>query len=200
MRRSAGCAFLVCALLLSAAGHAQPLAPAKVCAANDKWFECAKKVKAAIDGTNDLKVALAAAAEWADRYEALYKANAQTSWTWSDQDMLRKAMEKLYDEALGKYLDPASLAFDQALRKYLPRLAAAMEFAGSAAVSGFVVLLAPSPIANDFTAAGPENKAINALLAKKLPATTQKTIRDRYPQLFDKAFIEAKASKQLRRP
>jgi hypothetical protein len=101
----------------------------------------------------------------------------QTTWAWSDQEMLNKAMEKLYDEALGKYLDPSSLAFNLALKKYLPRLAATLEFAGSAVVSGFFVLLAPSPIANEFTEARPDNKEISALLMSKMPQTTLVTIQ-----------------------
>jgi hypothetical protein len=179
---------------------AQQVPPGKVCTAPETWFQCADKVKKAIKATNDLRVAFAAGTEWADRYDALYRANERTTWPWSDQEMLGKTMEKLYDEALGKYLDPASLAFGLALAKYLPRLAAVVEFAGGAAVSGFVVLLAPSPIANDFTAAGADNKEINALLMSKMPMTTRMTIRERYPELFNKAFTEVKASKRISKP
>ena len=189
-----------CVLTQPVSARAQQAPTAKVCALADRWFQCADKVKKAIQATTDVKVALAAAAEWADRYEALYRANAQTSWSWTDQQMLQKAMEKLYDEGLGKYLDPAALAFSLALAKYLPRLAATLEFAGSAVVSGFVVLLAPSPIANDFTAAGPDNKKINELVVSKLPQTTYLTIRHRYPELFNRAYHEVQAAKKLNKP
>ncbi len=190
---------LVC-LFVPGIAAAQQAPPTKVCAPADRWFQCSEKVKKAIEATSDVKVALAAASEWADRYEALYKANAQTSWPWSDQEMLRSVIEKLYDEALGKYLDPSALAFSLALAKYLPRLAAAVEFAGGAAVSGFLVLIAPSPIANDFTQAGPDNKRINDLLKSKLPPTTLLTIQQRYPELFNKAYIDVQAGKKVTKP
>ncbi len=196
---AAGLVALSC-LLVPAIAAAQQAPPAKVCVPTDRWFQCSAKVEQTIQATSDVKVALAAASEWADRYEALYRANAQTSWPWSDQEMLRRVIEKLYDEALGKYLDPASLAFGLALAKYLPRLAAAVEFAGGAAVSGFVVLIAPSPIANDFTQAGPDNTRINDLLKSKLPPTTLLTIQQRYPELFNKAFVEVQTTKNVAKP
>ena len=186
--------------LLATDANAQVATPPKVCAAADKWFECSQKVKTAIKATNDPKVALAAASEWAVRYDALYKANARDKWTWDDQVMLQQLTEKLYDEALGKYLDPASLAFGLALAKYLPKLAAALEFAGSAAVTGFIVLLAPSPVANDFTEAGLDNKEINALAMSKMPPTTLLTVKQRYPELFNKAFTEVQAKKKVYNP
>ena len=179
---------------------AQVAPPAKVCAQKDRWFECAERVKAAIQATKDVNVALSASTEWAERYDALYRANARDTWTWSDQEMLNKAMEKVYDEALGQYLDPASLAFQQALKRYLPRLATVLELAGGAAVTGFIVLLAPAPTANDFTAAGPENKKINDLMLSKLPPTTVFTIKQRYPELFNKAMSDVKAQKQIKKP
>lgn len=185
---------------LTTAAEAQVAPPPQVCAAADPWFACAKKVKIAIKSTNDLKVALAAASEWAVRYDILYKAHARDTWTWDDQVMLQQVAEKLYDEALGKYLDPASLAFGLALAKYLPKLAAALEFAGSAAVTGFIVLLAPSPVANDFTEAGSDNKEINALLMSKMPPSTLLTIQQRYPDLFNKAFTEVQSRKKVNKP
>lgn len=189
------CVLAATGLLWLPSGLAQQV-PARVCAPSDKWFECSKKVQTAIKATNDLNVALAAASEWAARYDALYRANAQKSWPWSDQEMLQMAIEKLYDEALGKYLDPASIAFGLALAKYLPRLAATLEFAGSASFSGFLMLLAPSPIANEFTEAGPDNKKINALLTSKMPPTTLLTIEQRYPELFRRGYAEVQASKK----
>lgn len=174
---------------------AQVAAPPKVCVASDKWFECAKKVKAAIQATNDAKAALSAANEWADRYDGLYRANAREAWTWDDQKLLEAATEKLYEEALGKFLDPASIALGLALAKYLPRLAAAIEFMGAAPATAFLGLLAPIPIANDFTAAGSDNKMIQKLLLSKLPPVGAGTIQQRYPGLFHKAFLDFQAQK-----
>lgn len=183
-----------------AAVAAQRARAAKVCVPSDRWFQCSEKVREAIQATDDVNVALAAASEWADRYEGLYRANAQSSWPWSDQEMLRKAIDKLYDEALGDYLDPGALAFGLALAKYLPRLSAALEFAGSAPASGFLLLLAPTPIANDFVQAGPSNKRINDLLKSKLPPTTLLTIEQRYPELFNKAYIDVRATQRVMKP
>ena len=122
-------------LVVPMAAPAQHAAVAKVCTPAHNWFQCAENVKKTIEATNNTNVAFAAAAEWADRYDALYMANAQQTWPSSDQEMFQKTMEKLYDEALGKYVDPAGLAFSLALAKYLPRLAAYVEFAGSTVVN-----------------------------------------------------------------
>ena len=78
--------------------------------------------------------------------------------------------------------------------------AAALEFAGGAAVTGFIVLLAPSPVANDFTEAGPDNKAINALVMSKMPPTTLLTVKQRYPELFNRAYTEVQAKKKVIKP
>lgn len=191
---------IVASSLLANDAPAQVAPQAKVCMAADKWFECGQKVKTAINGTSDIKVALAAASEWAVRYDALYKAHARDAWTWDDQVMLQQLTEKFYDEALGKYLDPASFAFGLALAKYLPKLAAALEFAGGTAVTAFIVLLAPSPVANDFTEAGPDNKEINALVMSKMPPITLLTVKERYPELFNRAFTEVQSKKKINKP
>lgn len=176
---------------------AQPLVAAKVCGANDFWAVCATKVKTAISATGDPKVALAAAAEWGDRFGALYRANAQKGWTASDQDRLQQSMDKLWNESIGQYLDPAGLALALALKRYLPSIAAAIELASAPQVVVFFGLLAPSPIANSFTEARPINAEINALLATKLPSTTWLTIKDRYPELFRKGFEQTRASPKM---
>jgi len=174
---------------------AQSLPPAKVCKPNDTWFNCAEKVKKAIKATTDPKVALAAGAEWAERYDGLYKANARDTWTITDQQMLEEAMSKLWDEAVGQYLDAPTLAFGLALAKYFPKLAAALEMAGGPYVTFFIALLAPSPIANDFTAAGGDNAEINKLVMSKLPPLGAMTIQQRYPELFRQAYDKVKGSK-----
>jgi len=183
--------------LVSLSSIAQPVVPIRVCNATDFWADCALKVKKAIKSTNDPAVALEAAAEWAERYTELYAANSRDTWTPTDQEMLEEAMKKLWDEAVGKYLDPAGLALSLGLLKYFPKLAATLELAGSAPVAFFVTLLAPSPIANDFTAALADNKEINELLMQKLPALTSLTIKDRYPELFRQGFQKAKGQAVL---
>lgn len=176
---------------------AQPLAPVKVCQPNDAWFKCADKVKKAIKSTNDPKVALSAGTEWAARYDQLYKANARDTWTITDQQMLEQAMSKMWDEAVGKYLDAPTLAFGLALAKYFPKLAATLEMAGGPYVTFFITLLAPSPIANDFTAAGADNAEINKLVMSKLPPLGAMTIQQRYPELFRQAYEEVKGKKPV---
>lgn len=182
-----GCVTIIATIAINCAPGcvlAQPLATAKICGANDFWADCAKKVKAAISKTDDPKVALAAAAEWGDKFNTLYLANAQKGWSASDQDRLQQAMDLLWDESIGKYLDPAGLAFDLALKRYLPSIAAAMSWASTPQVVFLYGLLAPSPIANSFTEARPFNSEINALLATKFPPSTAQTIKERYPELF----------------
>jgi len=173
---------------------AQPLAQVKVCRPNDTWFNCAEKVKRAIKSTDDPKVALAAGAEWAERYDRLYKANARDTWTMTDQQMLDEAMSKLWDEAVGNYLDAPTLALGLAVARYFPKLAAALEMAGGPYVTFFITLLAPSPIANDFTVAGADNAEINRLVVSKLPPPVAMTIQQRYPELFRQAYEKVKGN------
>jgi hypothetical protein len=172
-------------------------AQAALCPANAFWADCAKNVKAAIKATNDPKEALQLAAMWAERYELLYKANAQTTWPLSDEERLTSGMEGLWDETIGKNLDPTGLALDAALKRYIPRLAAVVELASGPYVAFFWNLIAPSPIANDFTAAKPDNAEINRLVMSKLPSPTAFTIRQLYPELFRKSYEATKGSGTL---
>ncbi|MFB6451232.1 hypothetical protein [Bradyrhizobium tunisiense] len=165
---------------------------ASVCAAADHWSMCASKVKAAIRNASDATVALAAAGEWSKRFGALYKANPQSAWTLTDEEKFEAGMEAIWDEQVGQYLNPATLAFGLAVKKYFPTLAAALEWAGSGYVNAFVLLVAPSPVANDFQEARSDNKEINDLLRAKLPMPIIQTIQSRYPELFRKGFEAAK--------
>jgi hypothetical protein len=168
-----------------------------VCNQNDTWVMCAFKVKKAIKATNDPNAALSAASEWAERYSKLYESNARKGWTPTDQQMLEKAMGKLWHESIGQYLDPAGLALSLGLIRYFPKLAATLEFAGGPYVTIFIGILAPTPIANDFTSASFDNKQINEILAQKLPVMSIITIRERYPELFRQGFEIVKGQKTL---
>lgn len=189
----------VMAITASAPSPATAQVPdtSRVCSSSDFWATCAKKVKAAISKTDDPKLVLAAATEWSERYNALYRAHQQRGWSASDQERLELAMEKLWDEGVGQYLDPAGLALALALKRFLPSIAAAVEWASAPQVVMLYALLAPSPIANAFTEARPVNAEINALLASKLPHATRQTIRTRYPELFRKAFEQARPGAKL---
>jgi hypothetical protein len=167
------------------------------CQPSDPWFACAKRVKDAIRNTNDPAVALAAAGEWGERYQALYKANPQSNWPLDDQALLEAALEKLWEEGVGQYLDPVSLAFAMALARYAKSLSAVVEWLGGAAAVFFYALLAPSPIANDFTAAKSDNEEIARLLFSKLPQPTQGTIQIHYPAYVRRAYEECKAGGTL---
>lgn len=161
------------------------------CNPNDHWSACAKRVKEAIRTTNDPTAALAAASEWSVRYRMLYEANPQETWTATDQERIEDKLQDLWDDAVGQYLDPAALAWAMALAKYAKTLAAMLEWMSAPAAAAFYVLLAPSPIANDFTAAKPENTEINNLLFSKFPHPVQQTIRLRYPPTVNRAYEEA---------
>lgn len=135
-----------------------------ICDDAEGWSSCSAKVKAAIAAAGTPQEAFAAAQLWTERYEKLYAKHASTEWTPSDQQSLRDAGERQFDDAIGKYLDPAGLALDMTLERYLPTLAALFGILDGAWVAVFYVILAPSPIANDFTAAKPINDEINTLL------------------------------------
>ncbi|WP_148667301.1 hypothetical protein [Bradyrhizobium symbiodeficiens] len=188
----------VLAIAAAAAAVMPPAAnSASVCAAADHWSTCAKKVKTAIKNTNDATTALAAASEWSERFRALYKANPQSAWTLTDEEKFEAGMEALWDELVGQYLNPATFAFGLALKKYFPTLAAALEWAGSGYVTAFVLLVAPSPVANDFQEARSDNKEINDLLKAKLPTSITQNVLSRYPELFRKGYEAAKGEHTL---
>ncbi|WP_298623228.1 hypothetical protein [uncultured Zoogloea sp.] len=142
--------------------------------------------------TNDPAVAIAAASEWANLYRALYLANAQATWTASDQDRMEDALEKLWDESVGKYLDPADIALDAALERFAPTLAAMVGWLSAPATVFFYALLAPSPVANDFTEAKLANNEISELVLSKLPVPTQGVIQLRFTPYVNGAFQECK--------
>jgi hypothetical protein len=163
-----------------------------ICDTAEGWSSCSEKIKKAIQAAATPQEAFAAAQEWADRYEKLYATHPGAGWTASDQQRLEAAGERLFDEAIGKYLDPAGIALDMALERYLPRLAALIGILNSGWVLGFYMLLAPSPIANDFTAAKPVNDEINKLLFDKLDAFMPLNWRDNYSSMMERAFQETK--------
>ena len=163
-----------------------------ICAEADHWTACSEKVKKAIASAATPKEALAAAQVWADRYGRLYASNASGQWRPSDQDRMQKICEKLFDEAIGQYLQPDALLFTLALARYFPTLSATLGYASNIWLTGFYVLLAPSPIANDFTAAKPLNDEITALMRAKLDTFMPPDWRFRYASMVERAFNEAK--------
>lgn len=183
------------ALVFVADGASGQVAP--ICAPSDYWAHCAAKVKAELAATNDPKEGLRAGEAWATAYARLYKANEQDTWPASDEDRLESGMEQAWDDTIGGELDPVGKSLELALKRYLPRLAAAVEFASGPYVTFFYNLLAPSPISNEFTAAKLTNAEINALVLSKLPAPTQQTIKNLYPQLFEKGFSSVKGAGRL---
>ena len=160
------------------------------CKPTDHWSACLKRVKDAIRDTTDPAVALAAAFEWAERYRQLYEAQPQATWTATDQQRLEDVLQKLWDESVGQYLDPAALAWAMALAKYAKSLSAMLEWMSAPGAVFFYALLAPSPTASEFTAARPENKEINDLLFSKFSPPVQGTIELRYPPLVNRAYEE----------
>lgn len=185
-------------IFVAAAAVIMPAAvnSAPVCTAAEHWSACAKKIKLAIKNTENLAIALTAGSEWSQRYRALYLANPQSGWTLTDEEKFEAGMQAIWDEEVGQYLNPTTVAVGLALKRYFPTLAAAMEWSGGY-VTGFVLLVAPSPIANAFQEARSDNNEINELLKAKLPPTLTQTIQSRYPELFRKGFQAAKGSSTL---
>lgn len=182
----------VATTLISPAANSAP-----VCIPAEHWSTCANKVKTVIKNTNEATTALAAATEWSVRFKGLYKANPQSGWTLTDEEKFEAGMQAVWDEEVGQYLNPATVGFGLALKKFFPTLAAALEWAGNGYVAVFVILVAPSPIANDFQEALSDNKEINDLLAGKLPPLMTQSLRLRYPELFRKGFEGAKGPNTL---
>lgn len=168
------------------------LAENTVCSKNDLWRSCGSRAMDAMRRTSDPIVAIEIANEWAARYGALYRVNAQKTWTPSDQDNLEILMGKLWGETVGKYLDTEGLLLDAVLQKYMPTLAAMLSWGSKPSVVAMLTLLAPTPVANDFTEARLLNEEINSLLAAKLPNRTSATIKERYPELFRKSMNKLK--------
>jgi len=158
------------------------------CKPTDHWSACAKRVKDTIRGTNDPAVALAAAIDWSERYRALYVANARDSWSPDDQTRLESALEGLWDEGVGKYLDPSTIAWEMLLARHAKTLSAMLELLRAPGAIFFYALLAPSPIANDFTAAKPENEEIARLLFTRFPVSVQNTLKLHYTPYANDAY------------
>lgn len=167
------------------------------CQPGEFWASCAKRVKDAIRNTDDPLVALDAATEWSARYRQLYDANPRSTWTSSDQDRFEDAADTLWDELIGQYLNPANLMLALAIKKYFKTLSAALEWMTKPQLLFFYALLAPSPIANDFTEAKADNEEIAALLREKLPPISDATLEERYPMLFERIYEEVKGVKPL---
>jgi hypothetical protein len=163
-----------------------------ICSESEHWSSCAQKVKQAIANAGSAEDALAAGNEWARQYRRLYDQSARTEWTASDQQRLEDGMSRLFDETVGEYLDPAALALSLALSRYFPTLAAVIGLASKPVVQAFYVLLAPSPIANDFTEATPANEEINLLIGKRLDLLLGPGWRGGYTRMFQQSYQDVK--------
>ncbi|QBE65777.1 hypothetical protein [Pseudoduganella lutea] len=163
-----------------------------ICTATDGWSACSVKVKQAIAAATTPQQAFGAAQEWGERYDKLYAANSQAGWTASDQERMRDLGESMFDETIGKYLDPATLAFALAMKKFFPTLSSLFGILSNPWVVGFYMVLAPSPIANDFTAAKPVNDDINKLLLEKFNSFMPLNWRDDYSDMMQRAYLQIK--------
>lgn len=164
-----------------------------ICDPTEHWSSCSLKVKKAISEATTITAAFEATQVWAERYDALYKNNPSDQWMPDDQDRMRQIGETLFDEAIGKYLDPAALAFSLALARYLPTLSGIFGFLTSPWANAFYILLVPSPIANEFQEAKPINDDIAQLLRAKFEQLMPFNWRDNYSTLMmEPAFNQVK--------
>lgn len=91
---------------------------------NLSWQDCALATKQAIDASATPTDAMQAYGDWTAAYRRVYDANEGVQQSPSDTDRL----EDFVRDKLGKYTDPADLALDLALARYLPTLAAILSF------------------------------------------------------------------------
>jgi len=103
------------------------------------------------------------------------------------QDLLQDGLEAAYEQTIGQYTDPANIALTLALKKYLPRMAAMLGLLES--INFWWLLLAPSPIANDFTQARPENDEIQRRLQLKLMAHMSINWKTQYRADWEKTYL-----------
>jgi hypothetical protein len=164
------------------------------CSPTESWTVCALKTKKAVMAAATPQMAFEAAADWTVRYRNLYNANVNPQWPASDQDMMEVLMESFFDDTVGKWLDPAAIAFSMALKKYLPRLAAAVGMLTSPIAIGFYVVLAPSPIANEFTEARLANEEIHRILRTKLDAALPAPWQTGYDEMMSRAYQKIKGN------
>lgn len=166
-----------------------------ICSSMEHWSVCSQKVKNSIIAASTPEQAFAIADEWAIRYRRLYDANTAKSWSKTDQDRMEDAMSLLFDESIGKYLDPSQIAIEAALTKYFPRLSAMLGLFSSPIVVAFYGLLAPSPTSNEFTAATPINQEINEILSKKLDTFLPADWRSSYSSMIDSSYQKVKSTR-----
>lgn len=103
-------------------------------------------------------------------------------------------MESIFDDNVGKWLDPAAIALGIALKKYLPRLAAAVGMLASSIAIDFYVVLAPSPIANEFTEARLANEEIHKILHTKLDAVLLAPWQTGYDEMISRTYQQIKGN------
>lgn len=160
-----------------------------ICKDIDTWFTCGEKIRTSIKNSYDWSEAIVIAKEWDSIYGKLYEQNQQTGWSISDEQRIEDVMSTYWDEYVGKYLKPDQIALSLALAAHFPKLAKIVFWLSpSQEFVLFYNLIAPSPIANDFTDASILNKGIQEELRKKLPPIPVQTIQERFQELFKKSY------------
>ena len=157
-----------------------------ICSVDMHWSNCAQLVKDEIQKANTPQAAILAANQWAERYRRIYDANQTATWPSSDMDLIENFFENAYDDTVGKYVNPVDVAIEIALKKFLPTMAAMLEYAGN--INFWWSLLAPSPLANDFTQAKFVNEEIQKILKNKLNPYLSPGWDDEYRRAWESAF------------
>jgi hypothetical protein len=161
-----------------------------ICTVDMHWSNCAQLVKNEIQKAKTPQAAMLAANEWAERYRRIYDANQASTWPSSDMDLIERFFKLLYDDTVGEYVKPVDVAVAIALKRLLPQMAIMLEFAGK--ITFWWTLLAPSPIANDFTEAKFVNEEIQNILRNKLNPYLNPGWEEEYKRTWIKAFEQAR--------
>jgi hypothetical protein len=151
-----------------------------LCTPVSSWQDCALAVKKAIKNANTPAEAFEAGAEWSKKYSQLFDKSAPPEWPPSDRKRLEKGVETAYEEIVGQYLDPASVALGLAIKKYFPTLSAILEFSFPPVATALYVILAPSPLVTEFSEAKSANEGIGNELIKKLDTFLPVNWRNEY--------------------
>ncbi|MGO7585937.1 hypothetical protein ACC689_29035 [Rhizobium ruizarguesonis] len=145
---------------------------------------CAIRIKAILtDTTTSPEQALQAWGAWSDVYENAYRGMADAPAPPSDLDRFEDAVADKIDS----YTNPTSIALDQAIARFFPKLAAVSAYAEGPAAVAIMTFLAPSPTVTPIQELQATNNDLASALAIKLFAS----LRGGWRQEFNNTILNS---------
>lgn len=178
--------FVVClALALGPVGvHPAWANVASVTCDGTTTMNCALKVKKILaDPATSAEQAIAAWGAWADVYERAYRNMSNAPVPASDLQKIEDAVADKVDS----YTNPVSIALDQAIKRFFPRLAGLIAFTEGPAVVAVYTFFSPSPTVTPIQ----ELKLTNDELSQGLLVKLAPVLRFGWRDEFSKSVVDS---------